>query len=308
MPATDGCKPCHTGSMVARFRHARLVVAVTVANVCPLVASAQANADLPRDVVMAILRNADGPGEPEILLGDQLPAALSQKVSLPRGARIIVTLIDRGATRVIGRVDGQTDSVRLWFADEFERRGYVALATMGFGRDAFRPAERSASNPGYCSSGQYFSVSARQRPMRTVEFVLTVTNSSQCAPRTDYFSMTGRRSSGGANFPAFPLLYHPRSAESTRRCALGSGSAFGGYQTTEVSIATAISPEKTLAEYGRQLDSAGWVRKTIFIGAAGTWTRRDSTGRDVQVMLTVLPGPGSADCRVVTMTATDVTP
>jgi len=62
-----------------------------------------------------------------------------------------------------------------------------------------------------------------------------------------------------------------------------------------------------MTHYGKQLDSAGWRRETVSTGSVGTWTRRDSLGRDVRVELTALPG-AAGDCRRLTMTATAARP
>jgi hypothetical protein len=270
-------------------------------------AAAQQTPDMiPRDVVMAILRN--GPpqgGEPAIMLGDRLPDNLVNKVSLPPGAHVVATLESWSNTDVIGTAPQLPDSVRVWFAAEFMRRGYEPQEVAGR-RAAFRAAEGSVTG-GFCGAGAFFSVSARPRPGGKSEFLLRTRQMPQSCSQTFSYGlgMGGNWSTSGFNPPALPLLVNPKSAEEAPRCndQMNTSSA-----TARSTISVSAAPDQLLALYGKQLDSAGWKRETITTGAVGTWTRRDSTGRDVRVQITALPSSAGADCRSITMTATGAQP
>jgi hypothetical protein len=277
-----------------------LALLVLAASLAPEDLSGQAAGDaIPRDVVMAILRNAEGPEEPRILVGNQLPPDLAALVSLPSGARVIATVMGR-ETRVIGAVTGSADSVRLWFANEFERRGYQSPQSRS-GTEAFRPAERTVSGSGYCAGGRLLTVSAHTRPAGQVEFVVASRRDTPCSPqRPPSGTLMTSGSSSGYELPILPLLYHPRGAEVSSPCrnALRGSSQ----QTTEATVATSSNAEQLMAHYGAQLQSAGWTRQPVG-GTVTAWARRDSTGRQFHLSLAVESGPGGPDCRYLRMSA-----
>jgi hypothetical protein len=289
------------------LRHSVVTIAISVAVVAPMHVGAQPTDAIPREAVLAILRNYNSynsPGEPQILAGDRLPAHLATRVSVPPGARIIASLIGP-ATQVIGSTTGVADSVRAWFAGDFQRRGYRP-ARSWYGGEAFRPADRSAVDRSYCGDGLELSVSASQRRPGLVEFVLRSSVTWTCASRPPNRYMTGGGGgSSGSNPPDLPLLFHPTTAEVTPGCSgfLGSGSS----QRSTSSISTAMGADQLLNHYGRQLDSAGWKRAAGAVGVSGAWTKRDSTGRDVRLLLAIDPGNGG-DCRNLSMTATESRP
>ena len=273
--------------------------------VFPSAVDAQApNEAIPREVVMSILRNYDGPGSPEIVVTNQLPPDLAARVSLPPGARVIA-ILPGTVTQVIGSVRGSPDSIRMWFMDEFERRGFVPRVSAFEG--AFRPAERAPSGSGYCSGGELYTVSAESRPGGMVEFVLRRHQYSECSPPSPRIEMsTGTGSSTrGYGAPPLPLLYHPQSAETSTRCLLAM--ADGSERSTGAAVSTSLAADRLLAHYGRQLETAGWVREP-FAGAVGSWARKDSTGRDVRVHLSVEAGPGGPDCRRLGLTTSEIRP
>ncbi len=256
---------------------------------------------IPRDVVLAILHNAQlQGGDPAILLVDRLPDNLVNKVSLPPGAHVIATLDSWSSTDVIGTSPQLPDSVRTWFAAEFTRRGYEAQEGAGR-RAAFRPADGSAIG-GFCGAGTYFSVSARPRPGGKSEFALHARQMQSCVQTFSFNTgMGGNWSMSGFNPPTPPLLVNPKAAEEAQQRCEDRGA--NSSSTARSAISIAMTADQLLAHYGKQLDSAGWKRESIAAGAVGTWTRRDSTGRDVRVQIIALPGASAADCRLVTLTA-----
>lgn len=279
------------------------LTAVALGAALALPAGAQGAPDLiPRDVVMAILRHGSLRGEPAILVGDRLPDSLVNKVSLPPGAHVLATLEAWSTTEVIGTAPQPPDSVRGWFASEFTRRKYEAQDAPGH-RAPFRPAEGSAGG-GFCGAGTYFNVSADARTSGQTEFVLRTQQRTSC-DQSVAFGPGGSWSSSGDNPPPLPMLFNPKNAEALDRCDVRGG---GASSTAETGLSASASPEQLLAHYGKQLDSAGWRRETVSTGAVGTWTRRDSTGRDVRVQITALPSPSGGDCRWVTMTTSGVRP
>jgi hypothetical protein len=269
-------------------------------------AGAQASSDLiPRDIVLAILRNAgsqlQGGGEPAIILGDRLPDNLVNKLTLPRGAHVVATLESWSSTDVIGTASAPPDSVRAWFTDELTRRGYEPQDYPGH-REAFRPAQGSAIG-GFCGAGAYISVSAQQRQPGHTEFVVHARQQPSCSQGQMYGinSAGSTWSSGGINPPALPLLVNPKNSEIAPRCdPRGNG---GGSTNTQIGLSTSATPDQLLAHYAKQLDSAGWKRESVAPGVISTWTRRDSAGRDVRVQLTAMANPAVTDCRWLTMTS-----
>jgi hypothetical protein len=288
-----------------------LTIAATAALVArPGAGSTQEAPDLiPRNVVLAILRNMPmpsmAPNEPAITLGDRLPDNLLNKVSLPAGAHVIATLESWSQTDVIGTAPGSPDSVRAWFGSEFERRKYEPQSSPGY-RQAFRPAERNVMG-GFCGAGAYFTVLVRQRPGGLSEFVLHAQQRGTCGQTNLAVpGAVGNWSSSGENPPALPLLVNPKTAEVVPRCEQqGYGQSSS---TTRAPLSTTSSADQLLTHYGKQLDSAGWKREMAFAAAVGTWTRRDTAGRDMRVQLTILPAAANSDCRIVTMTSTTVRP
>jgi hypothetical protein len=283
-----------------------MTVAVAFAAAFPFpfgVAAQAPNEAIPREVVMSILRHYDGPGDPEIVVTNQLPPDLAARVSLPPGARVIA-ILPGTLTQVIGSVRGSPDSIRTWFGEEFERRGFVARVSSSDA--AFRPAERTVWPSGYCSGDQLYTVSAQSRPAGMVEFVLRRNQYSECTSPSPRIEMSiGSGSTRGYGAPAFPLLYHPRSAEVSTQCLFAM--AGGSERSTTAAVSTSLGADQLLTHYGRQLETAGWVREP-FAGAVGSWARKDSTGRDVRVHLSIEPGPGGPDCRRLGLSTSEISP
>ncbi len=279
-----------------------IAVGLTIAAATPLLA--QSNDALPRDVVAAILRNVSGPSDPQILVS-QIPTDLATRLSFPPGAHVIASLLG-SAIQIIGSAPGTADSVRHWFETDFERRGYEAESIFGMAAaPAFRPAERSPSNGGYCGDAHEYHVTAQQRSPKVVEFVVRANLTGLCNGHPSDYGLSGTRWSGsGTNPPDFPLLVHPRDAEVSPGCSASqSGSPS---RETSVTISATSPATQLLTHYGRQLDSAGWKVERTLVGAAGTWTRKDSTGRDVRLTVTVIPGLGPLDCRKIIMNVTEI--
>jgi len=288
-----------------------LAACVTAPLVLPRAAGAQTSSDLiPRDVVLAILRNAGNQlqgGEPAIMLGDRLPDNLVNKVTLPRGAHVMATLESWSSTDVIGTTSAPPDSIRAWFTDEFTRRGYEPQDYPGH-REPFRPAQGSVSG-GFCGAGTFFTLSAQQRQPGRTEFVLRARQQPTCTPQQAYgFNSTGSTwSSGGFNPPALPLLVNPKNSEIAQRCDPRVGGN-GSSSSTQIGLATIATPDQLTAHYAKQLDSAGWKRESLAPGVVTTWIRRDSAGRDVRVQLTAMSNPATPDCRWLTMTSQSAHP
>lgn len=277
-----------------------LVAAISCALAAPLDAVAQAPRDpIPHDVVMAILRHVEGPGQPAIIVTDRLPADLATRLSLPPGARITAMLMD-GRTRVIGTVQGVPDSVRLWFDAEFVRRGYSPLGSQLSA--AFRAPGPGNPGRGFCAERRLHTVSARSRPEGTTEFVLTIRPAAECDPAASHAVMgPGTSTARGGMFllpPDLPLLHHPRGADDSRECQVAAQRA--GNRMQESTVSTTASAEQLLDHYAAQLVRDGWTRQP-WGAALGSWARRDSTGREILVTLSVESGPGAPDCRRLRM-------
>ena len=277
------------------------LVAVAACVLCspPRLAAQPPSDPIPRNVVMAILRLSEGAESPVVEVTDRLPAQLAGRIALPPGARVLAVLTsDR--VRVIGEARGTSDSIRTWFADEFERRGFTPLESGG-SRQAFRVATRSASAPGYCGDGRLHTVSAHARARGMVEFAISIGDPARCAPRaapSTYIS-GGSTSSSGVAPPALPLVYHPRGVEVSMECT--DSRQRGGNLTMETAIASSSTAAQLLAHYGGQLESQGWTRQP-WSAAVSSWARRDSTGREVSVTIGIDPGPGDTECRHLWMT------
>lgn len=275
-----------------------LFLALGHALCAPLSADAQARDDaLSYDAVEAILRNVDGPEHLRVVPGARLPDSVAARVSLPPGTTVLAVLAS-SRTRLIAAVPGEPDSVRLWFAYEFERRGYLPVEMTGMRRPTFRSAEPSPSNGGYCAGTMHFEVSAQAVTPGRVEFVLTVDPHGQCVPWQSSPTAGGWSSGRGGAPPDLPLLHHPRSVAETTMCTRAEQE--GSSRQLAVPISTTLPVTEIMAHYDRQLDRLGWTRTA---GAISTWIKRDSTGRDVHLALSLETGPGGVDCRVARMEA-----
>ena len=279
------------------FRFAAVATAALAFTV-PTRVQAQAGSEaVPSDVVRAILRNVDARSHiSAIHLGGRVPDTLRSRIGLPPGARLIATLIGT-PSYIIGTVRWDPDSVRLWFAEEFERRHYEP-ATWSRGQPAFRPAERSPSNSGYCDGPTNFSVSATSRTADSVEFLVRIRSGYECAPERTY--ATSGTIIVGRGPAELPLLHHPLTAEVRPEC-VSSARLTSGSARTDATIATTSAPEAVIAHYGRQLDTLGWQRDTSFTAAFGSWTRSDSAGTNLRVVLSIESAPGGRNCRSVNM-------
>src|SRR5262249_14644441 len=254
---------------IPRFSMNRLLLAACLTGPLALsrAAGAQAGSDLiPRDVVLAILRNAGNQlqGEPAIILSDRLPDNQLNKITLPHGLRVMATLESWSQTDVIGNASAPPDSVRAWFADEFTRRGYEAQDFPGH-REPFRPASGSVTG-GFCGAGTFFTVSAQQRQPGRTEFVIRARQQPSCSQQSMFGvnSAGSSWSSGGFNPPALPLLVNPKNSEIAPRCdPRGNG---GSSTNTQIGLSTTSTPEQLVAHYAKQLDSAGWKRESVVPG------------------------------------------
>ena len=233
---------------------------------------------------MAILRNYNALGgvtEPQIVLSDRLPPNLATKVALPPGAHVLATL--GGSTiQVIGTAPGQPDSIRSWFAGEFDRRGYRP-ASWGSSRAPFRPAERSLSEAGYCSGEDLFTVSVQPRPVLP----------NSCSTRTErrasdlWVERVRRQLSSGSNPPLRCSII-----PGWLKCRCDAHGTAGPDRTRRpmASSRQVCRPNRSSRTMGGA-DSAGWKPKRMTTGAAGSWTKRDSTGRDVRLLVSVAERP-----------------
>lgn len=284
-------------------RSSSLAIAAVAVLLAPRAAHTQGQPDaIPRDVVMMILRNHEGFGQPDVQVGETLPPELAAVVSLPPGSRLVAVLRD-GTTSVLGTSAMSPDSIRAWFDSEFERRGYRPRES-AMGRPPFQPAERSVAANGYCSASDHLTVAARPARRGPTEFVVRIRRAGDCARSLQPPAMSrGTMSSSGLNPPSLPLLYHPPTAEITERCdrALGAGSS----AFSETVIATSSGAQQLFAHYARQLESSGWARDPL-AGAVGSWTGRDSSGRTVRVHLSVEAAAGAPDCRRLRLGASEV--
>jgi len=286
----------------------RLLTAVALSASLAPVAAAQSTPDLiPRDVVLAILRlggsQVMGQGEPAIFVSDHLPDNLVNKVTLPPGAHVMATLESWSSTDVIGTATASPDSVRSWFTAEFVRRKYEAQDYPNH-RLPFRPADGSV-NTGFCGAGTFFTVSSLGARAGKTEWVLHARQRPSCDPTPVGIGSVMGASVSSSGAPLLPLLVNPKSSEVAQRC---DSRYTGGASNTQAALSTTATPEQLMTHYGKQLDSAGWKRESVSTGVVGTWVRRDSTGRDVRVQVTALPGVIGVDCRLLTMTTTSVQP
>ena len=303
------------GSAARLFTSRIGALALCFALAVPATLDAQVGSDVvPSDVVRTILRHVDSRSTIlDIHVEAQPPDTLASRVSLPPGARHVASLTG-DPSYIIGVAAGDPDSIRLWFAEEFERRGYQPADWVGQ-PPPFRPAERSPSNSGYCDAGTHFGLTTRRQGRDSIEFVIRLQQSRECRPAAQHavasMMMVGygysTASMSGDGPAELPLLRHPRSAEVTLECTR-AGLFRERMASAQGRLSTTASAATVVAHYGRQLDSLGWHPDTLFTGAIEGWTKRDSAGTDLRLVLSFRAVAGERDCRAVEMTVQELRP
>ena len=235
-------------------------------------------------------------GDPTILVGD-IPASVRTEVPTPPDAEIVGSIIWGSTTQVIGKAKGDTASIAAWFWGSLETQGWKRHLPQAEWLTAggFIEAPDPKAHPSVVCKNRE-SVEVRTIPLdrgRSYYQITLKTNSASCESRM----YRGAVSWSSGIEHRLPVLYSPRDAEmNVQRCQVIATASSG----SDITLTTGLSPTALLAAYGRQLDSAGWVEtKAKPSGAAGTWTRKDSTEVPLRADLTILTVPSSPSCRLV---------
>ena len=298
-------------------RSAALAFALSV----PLVADAQAARDsvtLPRELLLALLGNANARDRAVLTVGD-VPPDFPPALVTARGATVLggITHGVSGASSDVRRgtamlvLDLPPDSAAAIVAGSLERAGWRRPAPPPSMRErgGFVPSTMPIRMTTLCRGESVVTLapSVRQAGGSYVRATLGTSRLSLCDPE-----VAARTSAPmyADDFP-IPALTPPPgvrtvgggNSQSSSSSGLSGGDERVEERTVSTLLATALSPDSVVAHYVAQLAAAGWT-----VGAAtraeGVAMRvlafRDDQGRTVQGVLTGAAVPGASE-RSVTL-------
>jgi hypothetical protein len=200
-------------------------------------------------------------------------------------------------TYVFGTSTLPADSIRAWYAREYGRRKWPALALVrtqapGGAGGGFRPPPPEIPAT-FCNGNREVDVTAMERRDGPTNFRVRV--STAMLP----CSMVPR----GAVRPVapslpLPVVYNPPNSMPGPQCfAMASG-----IQRTQTQLMTSLDPHALLEHYGKQLEASGWApAQTQGAIATQAWSRRDSSGATEIATLSVSVSPTAPMCRNATL-------
>jgi hypothetical protein len=259
----------------------------------------QSGSTIPVELAVAYVRTlgrADSAATVEFLPGD-IPAAVRDVVPVAPGARLIGTVVRGRSTTVLGSSTLSPDSVLAWYAAEYIRRRFPAMALVrvqssppGIGGFRQPPPAHPAQ---FCRGADEIDVAAVRSTEGWTDFRVLIAGDS---PICRLVPPTPPRKPPAFNLP-LPIVYDPPNTGVRPECFVSESS-----QQSRTQLFTSIPPDSLLRHYGRQLEASGWTRVPAeSTSATGLWTRRDSSGTLQAAKLTVGIVPTAPDCRSATL-------
>jgi hypothetical protein len=251
---------------------------------------ARAQESVPTELALALLRF--GSDRPATILVGRIPEEYSADVNVPRGARVLGSLVSSRQTTIIVSGTGSTDSLRAGVERTLLARGWTRFQPPYAARGGF-VNEASERYPRFCKgSSNSVNVSLAATGKGIAQARLDFVPGGMCdtsnvvrAQHTDF---------AGVRQMEFPTLRAPAgsSGEATQECFAARRSGFGARSSTATFVRTTMSPSEILAHYGAQLSAQGW--KPTPSRETAAWTTRDSTGIARTVVLSASRIEGSS--------------
>lgn len=250
------------------------------------------------------------PGSDPLILVGAVPDWAAQRVPAPAGWRVVGSAFM--GTIVIGVLDAPTapDSSIRRFEQTLLAAGWKPTPppNQGFSFGGFRPAQMmpmaAYTSPTrrftLCRDNQTVSAWISKDRALTSTIVFRLANAgmpSICTP-TPRDTMQERMM---RDRPQFPVLYDPESPRDPnvmRECYnVGSGMT-----STQTRVKTTMAGDKVLDHYARQLRDSGWTAGgPTSLTSVKSWSRADSTGKPIHVVLTVVTSLKDSTCKSVSM-------
>jgi hypothetical protein len=273
--------------------HARSSIILGLA--LPCLAAAQES--VPTDLALALLRF--GSERPATILVGRVPETYAADVNVPRGARVLGSLVSSRQTTVIVTGPGSADSLRAGIERKLLERGWTRFQPPFGERGGFinEVAGRFAQ---FCKSGSSsvnVSTATASEGMAQARLDFGpdrgMCDTSALRAQRDEMMMSRRP------LP-FPALTAPPGSggEAMQECFDSRRSPVGARSSTATLVRTTMSAADLLAFYGTQLSAQGWKPTSGRESAA--WTTRDSTGTSRTVVLNATRAEGT-NCYEVQM-------
>ena len=258
---------------------------------------ARAQESVPTELVLALLHF--GSDRPATILVGRLPEEYSADVNVPRGARVLGSLVSSRQTSVILMGPGSTDSLRGGIERTLLSRGWTRFQPPFGDRGGF-VNETPGHFAQFCKgTSSFVNVSTATAREGMAEARLDFgPDRGMC----DTTAVRARREEmmTGMRGMTFPTLNAPPGSggEAMQECFSSRRSGSGGRSSTATFVRTTMSPADLLAYYGAQLTAQGW--KPVPSRQSAAWSIQDSTGTSRTVVLSASRAEGSS-CNNVEM-------
>jgi hypothetical protein len=262
---------------------------------------------IPVELATALIAAGGVGGEPMILVGS-LPEWFTNRVTVPKNANVLGAATSGSTIVGIYSVGTAVDAAVAELKAASLSRGWTLPPPPTiYGGGGFRPATMApqaqlASPPNratVCREDGTLTISGA--PARGGGTNVTMRLLSRSGPTMyDTCHPPPRPEPQGYRNP-FPTLYDPPvSGEATtaNACFPNYNNATG----TSTYLRTTLAPDVVLDHYARQLQDSGWAANgPVAAPASRIFTRRDSTGAQIEMTLTVSASPKGPSCRDVTL-------
>jgi len=252
--------------------------------------------NVPIELAMALVASGGFGGEPQILVG-AMPEWIAGRVYVPPTARVLGAAFLGTAVVAVVQLPVASDTVLAEFKRELLKRGWTvpppAPVYAGAGFMPARPAPSIAppTRLTLCGDQQLLTVSSARRGGVVTNVTLRVVGSTGPGPcHLPQMPVSMMRS-------PFPTLYAPEGALDARMSGDCSATMMGS-MGTGTTLRTGMTADALLDHYGRQLADSGWTSHGDKGSVTGRlWTRPDSSGAPVEVVVSVTTSARDAGCR-----------
>jgi len=248
---------------------------------------------IPLELASALISAGPLGGEPQILVGS-VPEWAATRIIVPSGGRIIGSAFLGMTVVAVVAASGEPDTVVANLRTDFLQRGWKNPPPSPSYGGGFRPSPTPQQISGLpsriilCGDQQMLMVSGVRRRLGGSEITYRLygtAGTNQCNPP---------KLPAQAYRNPFPTLYNPPTATEGyvgNACESNNSGSSG----TATVLRTSMTAEALLEHYGRQIVDSGW---TAAPGQASrTWTKPDSSGRPVEMTLSIVPAGKDGSCQ-----------